>query len=198
MLGLGLSVLLGPIFIVLIQSTLENGRKAGFIAASGIWISDILFIALSINFVKKISPYVYSDAFSLYVGLIGAAVLIGVGVVTFFKKGEIQFGDSTVGRKGILNYWMKGFMVNTINPFTVIFWLSLITSDVSNNNLNATKTWLFTGSILAVIILTDSLKVLLAKVIRNKINERTLTLINRIAGVALILFGVALLLKTVV
>jgi len=196
--GLGLSILLGPIFIVLIQSTLENGRRAGLLAATGIWVSDILFVALSINFVKRISPYVYSADFRFWVGLLGALVLIGVGIATFFKKAQISFADSKVSRSGMIGYWIKGFMVNTVNPFTVIFWLSLVTAEVLDNHLNATKTWLLTGAIIATIVVTDTLKVMLAKVIQNRINEKTLTLINRIAGIALILFGFGLLLKTVV
>jgi len=40
LLGLSLSFLLGPIFIVLVQSSLEQGSKAGFLAAAGIWFSE--------------------------------------------------------------------------------------------------------------------------------------------------------------
>jgi len=52
--GLTLTILLGPIFIVLIQSSLENGSKAGLIAASGIWISDIIIVVLSLKFIQNI------------------------------------------------------------------------------------------------------------------------------------------------
>ena len=57
-LGLGLCFLLGPIFIVLIQASIERGARAGLIAASGIWLSDILIVYLVLHFIKNISHYV--------------------------------------------------------------------------------------------------------------------------------------------
>ncbi len=196
--GLTLTILLGPIFIVLIQSSLENGSKAGLIAASGIWFSDIVIVVLSLKFVQNISPYVQSKGFVLWVGLIGGAVLIGVGIATLFKKAVINFNKEPMGRSGIFSYWIKGFMVNTVNPFTFIFWLSTITAFVAKRQLNELESWLFVGSIIFTIIVTDSLKVFLAKVIRKRITTEKLNLINKIAGSALIIFGFILLLRSVV
>lgn len=196
--GLTLTILLGPIFIVLIQSSLENGSRAGLIAASGIWFSDIVIVVLSLKFVQNISPYVQSKGFVLWVGLIGGAVLIGVGIATLFKKAVINFKGEPMGKSGIFSYWIKGFMVNTINPFTFIFWLSTITAFVAKRELNNLESWLFVGSIIFTIIVTDTMKVFLAKVIRKRITTEKLTLINKIAGSALIIFGFILLLRSVV
>lgn len=196
--GLTLTLLLGPIFIVLIQSSLENGSKAGLIAASGIWTSDILIVGLALGFIQNISPYVQSRGFVFWVGLVGGIVLIGVGLATFAKKPKISFENKPISRGGIFGYWLKGFMVNTINPFTFIFWLSTITALVARRQLNDLETYLFTGSIIFTIIVTDSLKVLLAKLIRKQINEKVLSKINKVAGTALVVFGFVLLLRSVV
>ena len=196
--GLTLAILLGPIFIVLVQSSLENGSKAGLIAASGIWISDIIIVVLALMFIQNISPYIHSRGFVFWVGLVGGLVLIGVGIATFLKRPEINFEKKKIGKSGIFGYWLKGFMVNTVNPFTFIFWLSTITAFVARRQLNQFESVLFAGSIIFTIIVTDSLKVLLAKLIRKRITEERLSLINRIAGTALIIFGFVLLLKSVV
>ena len=196
--GLTLTILLGPIFIVLVQSSLENGSRAGLLAASGIWTSDILIVVLALGFIQNISPYVQSRGFVFWVGLVGGIVLIGVGLATFAKKPEINFEKKPIGKRGIFGYWLKGFMVNTINPFTFIFWLSTITALVVRRQLNDLEAILFTGSIIMTIVCTDSLKVLMAKLIRKKINESILSKINKIAGTALIIFGFVLLLRSVV
>lgn len=196
--GLTLTLLLGPIFIVLIQSSLENGSKAGLLAASGIWTSDIIIVALALGFIKNISPFVQSGGFVFWVGITGGIILIGVGMATFLKKASINFEKKPIGRKGIFNYWLTGFMVNTVNPFTFIFWLSTITAFVARRQLNGLESGLFVGSIIATIMVTDSMKVLLAKIIRNYITEERLSLINKIAGTALIIFGFVLLLRSVV
>lgn len=196
--GLTLTILLGPIFIVLIQSSIENGSKAGFIAASGIWTSDVIIVVLALKFIQNISPYVQSGGFVFWVGLVGGLVLIGVGIATFLKKAELNFEQKPMGRSGIFSYWIKGFMVNTVNPFTFIFWLSTITTFVASRHLTSGQGWLFAGSIIFTIIVTDSIKVLLAKIIRNRITHERLTKINKIAGTALIIFGFVLLLRSVI
>ena len=196
--GLTLTILLGPIFIVLIQSSLENGSRAGLVAASGIWTSDILIVFIAVRFIQNISSYIQSQSFVFWVGLVGGIVLISVGVVTYLKKSKLNFDKKAISKEGIFGYWVTGFMVNTIDPFTFIFWLSTITAFVAKRQLNDVETFLFTGSIIFTIMVTDSLKVLLAKLIRKRITEPRLILINKIAGTALIIFGFVLLLRSVV
>lgn len=195
--GLGLTILLGPLFIVLVQSSIEGGSRAGLIAASGIWISDVLFVVLGLNFVKTILPFVSSDGFKFYVALLGGLVLIGVGLNSFFKKAQLVFDKKTMSKKGVIGYWMQGFMVNTINPFTLIFWLTTITTFVFSRHLSQLEGILFTGSIVATIVVTDVLKVILAKYLRKSITQERLGKINKIAGIALIVFGFILMLKGV-
>jgi len=196
-LGLGLCFLLGPIFIVLIQASIERGARAGLIAASGIWLSDILIVYFTLNFIKHISPFVENKGFVFWMGIVGGIVLIGVGMATFVKKATITFDKKGIGAKGYLRLWLRGFMVNTVNPFTIIFWLSIATTRVSRRHLDNHEAFVFMASIIAVIVLTDSIKVFLAKWIRTRITPEILIWINKIAGIALILFGLFMLVKSV-
>lgn len=196
--GLTLSILLGPIFVVLVQASIEKGASAGLAAALGVWVSDILIVVLALSFMKHISPYIQSNGFVFWFGLLGGLVLLVTGIITSNKRGQIDFTQGNLSAQKLFTFLSKGFLVNTINPFTFIFWISVIGSFVIGRQLNTTETWLFVGTILGTIILTDSLKVFLAKIIRNKIDNKTLTIINRIAGVALVIFGFVLLLRSIV
>ncbi|MEL6124126.1 MAG: LysE family transporter [Bacteroidota bacterium] len=196
LLGFGLAVLLGPIFIVLVQASIEKGARAGFVAASGIWISDLLFIILSVIFVRRLTTYVQDATFLLWVGIIGSLVLMGTGIASFIKQAKLDFSKVSIRTLDIAGLWTKGFLVNTINPFTLIFWFSTITALVGQRELNTTETWLFCGSILTTIVITDSAKVLGAKLIRRRIDAELLSRINKIAGSALIIFGIVLLVRT--
>ena len=196
-LGLTLAILLGPIFIVLMQSTLEHGTKAGLTAASGIWVSDIIIVSLTLLFIKRIDSVVQHPNFIFWMGLIGGVVLVAVGVVNFMKKSHLDLDTEQVVATGWLGFWTKGFLVNTVNPFTFIFWLSTITSYVATKKLTVIESEYFAIAVLLTIIVTDSLKVLMAKMIRKRINEKTLNIINKVAGCALIIFGFVLLFKAV-
>jgi len=197
LLGLGLAILLGPIFIVLVQASIEKGARAGIIAASGIWVSDIIFVVLAIMFVKNISPYVADKGFVFWMGIIGGIILIAVGAITFARKASINFNATDISATGVLGLWTKGFLVNTINPFTFIFWFTTITTFVGERQLNTLETWLWAGSIIVTIIITDSLKVFGAKLIRTSINDEVLSKINKVAGGALIIIGIALMLRSI-
>lgn len=197
-LGLALAILLGPIFIVLIQTSLEHGTKAGLVSATGIWVSDIIIVALTLMFVKKIRNYVENPEFIFWMGMVGGVVLISVGLLTITKKSTLNFDSPDIVPKGgMFAHWMKGFLVNTINPFTFIFWLTTITSYVATKKLSLTESEIFVTAIIIMIIITDSIKVLMARMIRPRINEKTLHLINKVAGTALIVFGFILMLRSV-
>ncbi len=196
-LGLALAILLGPIFIVLMQSTLEHGTKAGLTAASGIWVSDIIIVSLTLMFIKRIDSIVQHPSFIFWMGLIGGIVLIGVGVANVIKKSHLDLDTRQVTSSSWVGFWTKGFLVNTVNPFTFIFWLSTITSYVATKKLTVIESEYFVTAIILTIIFTDSLKVLMAKMIRQRMNEKTLNIINKVAGSALIIFGFVLLFKAV-
>ena len=196
--GLTLTILLGPIFIVLVQSSLEKGARAGLLAGTGIWTSDIIIVVACLLFLKRLSPYVQSKGFVFWVGLVGGFVLIVTGMVIIMKKPRLEFDSKNFSASNVLDYWVRGFVVNTFNPFTFVFWISVISSFIVTRGLNNTEATIFLGSIIATIVITDSLKVVLAKLIRNRITETILGRINKIAGTALIIFGFVLLLRSVI
>ena len=191
--GLSLSILMGPIFIALTQSSIERGQKAGFSVGAGIWISDFLFITLTYTFINSIRSIVEGGTFKLIMGLLGGIVLISFGLYSIIRKVQPIEKNERFTARNYLEYFVKGFLVNTINPFTFVFWITVISTYVLARGINLIQSIQFLGSILFVIVLTDSLKVILAQVLRKKLKLRHLLWINRIAGIALGVFGILLI-----
>lgn len=197
-LGLMLTIMLGPILIALVQTSLENGGTAGLTVGFGIWISDLLIIAASYFALNLIGDIVKGDGFRYWLGLIGGLVLIVFGLGAFFKKVTIGPEKKYFTAKNYAGFWMKGFLVNTVNPFTFIFWLSVISTYVIARKITGTQAFIFLGSILVTIITTDSIKILLAKTIKAKMQSHQLQWFNRIAGIGLFLFGLYLIYRSVI
>ncbi len=195
--GLSLSILLGPIFIALTQSSIEQGHKAGLSVGFGIWISDLLFIVITYLFINKISETVTGDGFKLIMGILGGIVLIGFGLLSIFRKPKLREKVNFAGLKHYAQFFTKGFLVNTINPFTFIFWISVISTYVLGKGADPTESLLFLGSIILVIIITDSLKVFLANLLRKILKEIHVIWINRIAGISLGIFGILLIIWSI-
>jgi threonine/homoserine/homoserine lactone efflux protein len=195
--GLTLSILMGPIFIALTQSSIERGYQAGLAVGAGIWISDFLFIVLTYEFVHRITHIINGDYFQLSMGIIGGIVLISFGLYSVFSKLKELDQTTITSAKGYLQFFAKGFLINTVNPFTFVFWISVISTYVLARNISGLESIGFLGSILLVIIVTDSLKVFLAQILRRRMTGVHLLWINRIAGAALTVFGVLLIIWSV-
>ena len=195
LLGLALSILVGPILFAIIQVSIEQGMKAGLLVASGIWISDFLFVGGIMLSVNQISELITSPFFKPIVGVLGGFILIFIGVSMLISKpanmGTPHFKLLTSRWKLFLN----GFLINTINPFTVIFWTSVITSFAVKDALFSFPSALFFGGILGVIILMDSLKILLAEIISKKLRPFHILRMRKISGMALFLFGIAMIVR---
>lgn len=193
LLGLMLSVLLGPIFFIITQASIKYGKKAGIYACLGVWVSDLLYIGVTYFFVKELQAILQSDSFNLFASIIGGGVIFLFGVVLLFAKPkpiEIEFKE-----KSNFNYWLRGFAINTFNPFTLVFWLSVITSKILGGQLDHLKSTVFLTSIMVTIVLTDYFKVALASKIQPYVTEKFLTRFSKIVGIGLMLFSAFIVYK---
>ena len=196
LLGLTLAILLGPIFVALTQTGIQRGVRAGLSVGTGIWISDILVIVTAYFFIKEIDEIAQNKSFHHWMGWIGGLILIIFGFITLVKKPKLDEKIPAFNAKSYAGYWTKGFAVNFFNPFTFVFWISVMTTYVIGKKIDGPDATLLFGSIMFTIIVTDSLKVVLAKLIRKKLTHNHIILFGKLAGVILITFGVILILRT--
>jgi threonine/homoserine/homoserine lactone efflux protein len=196
LLGLGLAIMVGPIFIALMQTSIEKGGRAGLMVGLGIWVSDVLFVTVAYYFIHKISHIVNDATFTFWMGLLGGFILIVFGISAMVKQVDVVIDRPSFSAKSLFNYWSKGFLVNTVNPFTFIFWISVISTYVIRQKVTPYEAGVFLTSIIVVIIITDALKVILAKSIRKRLDEKLISLLIKGAGLVLLLFGIALIVRT--
>ena len=195
--GLTLAILMGPIFIAVTQATLQHGTREGLAVTSGVWVSDMIIITLTYIFVQRLANVVESESFKLYLGITGGLVLIIFGISAYLKEMKFNTEKKKMSIKSFSGFWLKGFLVNTVNPFTFIFWIGTISTYVIGRNVSNKNTIIFMSSIMITIIVTDALKVFMAKLIRQKLGDEHINLFSKIAGVGLFLFGLFLIARVV-
>lgn len=195
--GLVLALLLGPIFFALIQTGVERGMRAGLILGLGVWVSDFMYIASVYAGLNYITQWTQSESFMLYLGIAGGIILISIGIGTLLSKPP-DWGQKMIvsTQASYLSLWVKGFLVNTINPFTVFFWVSMMGATVGDKEYSRQEALFFFGAILFTIIVTDFAKVALAKYIRRWMTFNHILWFRRISGCAIIVFGVVLLIRS--
>jgi len=195
-LGLTLALLLGPIFVALTQTGIQSGIRAGLSVGSGIWVSDFMIIFLSWFFIRQIDEMANDPLFKQWMGIFGGIVLMIFGIASILKNYQKDVETKSFSAKTYLGYFTKGFAVNFINPFTFVFWIGVMSTYTLGKGITGMQTLLLFGSIMATVMITDALKVVLAKMIRKKMKHHHIVLFGRIAGAMLIVFGIVLLIRT--
>jgi threonine/homoserine/homoserine lactone efflux protein len=190
-LGLGLAISLGPIFITLTQVSIDRGIKGGLTVGAGIWISDIIFITFFYNFINIIRDTIESPAFLFWMGLSGAIVFMLV------KQPVLNYSQEKLTVKNYIGLFTKGFMVNSINPFTFVYWMGVTSTYMIGQQISESSMITLLLTILTVIILSDSIKVLLAHFLRSRLTVASANVIFNISGAILICFGLYMFVQVI-
>lgn len=191
-LGVILALSVGPVIFTIIKQSLHSGYAGGLSFVLGVWLSDILLVLVSNLFSELVRTLL---SYKTAIGILGSLFLLGIGILyVFFKK--VTLPSETAGSLYKVPHWemlkifTSGFLINTLNPSVIIFWLGSATA-FSGQFKWPERTLVFSICIL-VNIVADILKVVMAGKLRTKLTLRTIVVINKISGTLLILFGLAL------
>ncbi|TXF89443.1 hypothetical protein FUA23_10780 [Neolewinella aurantiaca] len=194
--GLVLSLLVGPLLVLLLQLSLRRGTLAAFAGAMGFWISDVSIAAAThfgLGGLDKISDSIY---LTKVIGTIGGAILLIVAIVGWFRE-PVDFTAERVvpNRRGLLSAFAQGFGINLFNPFTISFWSFFSVTQIHDRELSDDAALaVYTGLILTV-ILTDCIKVLSARKLREFLTPEMVRRVQRFGALALAVFGVVLAIR---
>jgi threonine/homoserine/homoserine lactone efflux protein len=203
-LGLTLAVLIGPAFFTLLQTSINHGFRIGMFLAIGIFLSDLTLVSLSfLGASQVISGEKYRVAF----GIIGGIILIIYGAYTFLKKvinysDKEENGDNEIIKKihapQPILYMIKGYFLNLINPFLLIFWVGVMSFVTAEYNGKTIDILIFFSIALATVLSTDFLKCFVAHQIKRFLSRKILSFMNHALGILLIGTGAYLIIKTFV
>ena len=197
LLGVFLAISVGPVIFAILKQSINNGHKAGYIFVAGISASDIL-IVLICNFFTSLFNMALSH--KMGIAIAGSIFLVSLGVYTlFFKKVKTDEDNNIVPKifrkRDLAAIFLSGFFINILNPGVFLFWFAWTTAIIidSQTTLHPVeyRTIVFVTCLLFV-LLTDIAKVALAARLRSKLTPKILLTINKISGVILIGFGIAL------
>ena len=197
LLGLILSISIGPVIFAIIKQSLTNGKKAGYAFVAGVSASDISLLLLCNLFTSLFTLVLEHKAL---IALFGAGFLLVTGLYTlFFKKiiidQSVDAAENNQRKRDLIKSFFSGYLMNTLNPSVFLFWFAWTaaigaTAEDSNNPIQY-KIIVF-GTCLAFVLVSDLLKVFLAGVLRPRLTEKSLLWINRISAIIILTFSAAL------
>lgn len=192
-LGFLLSFMIGPVFFVLLETSATKGFRAGLVFDLGVILADIVFLTIayfsSFQLLKNLS-----NLPGLYV--FGGVILAVYGISIFFNR-EYAGAHTEIKprRGGYLSLFIKGFLLNFINIGVLVFWLGVIIIVGPSLDNDPNRIVVFFSSMLGAYLVTDMVKILLAKQLRRKLTIERIRWVKKGLGVILLLCGLVLITK---
>ncbi len=190
--GLLLVISVGPVIFTIIKQSINNGKEGGFSFIIGVWISDFIVVILSNVFSELVTHLLY---FKKPIGIVGSLFLIGMGVYyLFFKKVPLHPEDVSLPplkASDHLQITLQGFLLNTLNPAVLAFWLTAATAIAVTHTIK--ERIIIFATTLLINMTADVAKVTLAGKLRSKLTIKNIRVINKVSGLILLIFGTVLL-----
>jgi threonine/homoserine/homoserine lactone efflux protein len=198
LIGFFMAFMIGPVFFMLLQTSILKGARAAIIFDLGVVFGDITFILIAYYGSRSLLEKIKDDP-RLFV--LGGVVLIIYGLITYFdkenKKDALENSNimNVPIRNNYLKLFIKGYFLNFINIGVLGFWLGTVLVIGPSLKMNQTAIFSYFGTILFGYFLTDLGKIFLAKKLKSKMTPAVIYKIKKIMGLLLIICGVFLILN---
>lgn len=178
---------MGPIGVLCVQRTLNNGKLAGFISGLGAAFADTFFATIAglglsyiVNFFEKQQVYLMIS---------GGMILIGLGIKIFVTNTIRQFKKKQ-NKRSIASDFISVFFLTLSNPLTILFFgvvfagLNLIDENDASS-IYSVLLGIFSGALLWWFSLSS-----IVGLLKNRFRLRWLWWFNKVAGAIIIIFGI--------
>ncbi|MDR1681090.1 MAG: LysE family translocator [Prevotellaceae bacterium] len=187
--GLGASIPLGPIGVLVVQRTISKGRNSGFISGLGAATADTIFAALavlSLAFVQRIF-----DANEAYFLLFGGLLVAAIGLSVYLTNPIKQLRRKRGATHSFEDY-ISVFLLTLSNPgatFLMLALFALVGVDVDKQSGALNIVIVLWGVVIGAAAWWFLLSWLISH-FRDRFRIRQLWYINRIAGIVIMVLGI--------
>ena len=188
--------IMGPVFWVLLETSITKGFKAAVAFDLGVMFADVCFIGVC-----------YLGSFQLLeddqnkqgLFVLGGTILLLYGLFSWINRNK-KSKDQPEIQESKENYFglaAKGFAINILNVGVFIFWggVTIVSSPASGKSF--TSFLLFFSIVLLSYFITDLLKISVANRFKSLLTGKGIVIVNSVVSLILIVSGVVLILKGV-
>jgi len=153
----------GPAIIYAVSTTLSNGLKAGLAAIAGLQLGffiQVIAASCGVSAILLASGFWFS-----VLKVFGAIYLLYLGLSIIFSNAHktVDSAENVSSRKQ--HPFLKGTMINVLNPKITIFFISYIPQFITNNGISAISQIFILGILFSIIgTLTTIMYAVLGKV----------------------------------
>lgn len=193
--GIFLSFMIGPVFFILLETSIIKGFRAALVFDLGVVLGDVIFIAIAyLGSFRLIQSLKDKPALFIF----GGILMLAYGVISFIslrkeKKINTKAIDNEIIKKNYLSLFVKGFFLNIINIGVLGFWLAIIISVGPKLEMQTSRMFTFFSTVIITYLFIDCLKILLAKQLKSKMTPSNILKIKKGISIVLMVFGTVLI-----
>ena len=195
--GIFLSFMIGPVFFILLETSIIKGFRAALVFDLGVVLGDIVFIAIaylgSYRLIQSLN-----DNSALF--MLGGILMLSYGLISYIslkkeKKIDTKVIDNEIIKKNYTGLFIKGFFLNIINIGVLGFWLAIIISVGPKLEMQTSSSRMMTffATVILTYLLIDCVKIVLAKQLKTKLTPTNILKIKKGISIVLMVFGIVLI-----
>lgn len=181
--GLAISAPVGPVNVLCISRAVSKGWRAGLISGLGAAAADTVYGSIAAFSISYVIHFLIREEF--WIRLIGGCLLIAIGIVYYFRRPKpLAQTDNSPGSD-----FLTAFLLNLTNPTTVLSFLAVLAA----LGMGGYRGWFslyLVGGIFAGAMVWWTLVALIAGRFKQRVDDRAMLWMNRIAGLAIGSFGI--------
>jgi threonine/homoserine/homoserine lactone efflux protein len=184
-------VLIGPVFFMLLETSVSRGWKAALALDLGVIIADILCISVAYFGSKDLALAIQNNP-SIFI--FGGFFILIYGLVMYISKPNLKLRNLNVVNRNYLKTFMNGFLLNILNIGVIVFWFFVV-STVVIQYPSGKDAMIYMGIVLATFFIIDLLKIFLAQKVKESFTIRRIFYFKKTIGFILIIFGIIVIMK---
>ncbi len=193
--GIFLSFMIGPVFFILLETSITKGFRAALVFDFGVVFGDIFFIAIAyLGSYRLIESLKDKPALFMF----GGILMLVYGIISFVKlkkeeKIKYEEIDQEIIKKNYISLFIKGFFLNVINIGVLGFWLAIIISVGPKLEMQTSRMMTFFTSVIVSYLIIDCIKIVLAKQLKSKLTPSNILKVKKGISIVLMIFGIVLI-----
>jgi threonine/homoserine/homoserine lactone efflux protein len=183
--GLSIAAPVGPIGLLCIRRSLEQGRVVGLVTGLGAATADAAYGCIAGFGLTAVSGFLLAHVSLLRVG--GGAALCYLGVRTFLSAPAQR--EAQVKADGLASAYFSTLVLTLANPLTILSFVAIfagfgLTASPSYGAAAVLVAGVFVGSALWWLFLSTSVALM-----RHRVSDSCMRAINRLSGGGIVAFG---------
>lgn len=191
-LGITLSFAAGPIFFILIETSMSQGRLKALFLDLGAVTADLVLIAIAYYGNQAMLSYLQNH---LWLVILSSLAIVVFGIYYLLRSqrtGQIQEKLEIQRRRF---FFLKGFLLNFLNIGVLFFWITTTVAVSSSLDQDPQRMLVFYLATLSIYLFISLIKTYFAHRFKHYLTGRRMQIVEKIMGIIIIGFGLFILVR---